>query len=268
MLKKLVGVLVAAALFFVAYQIMEYRFAGPTGIVGTNMRSTVDWLKTLPGAQEQFKQQNLVDQDADGLGEYGFLQELAGTGECRVSKLPQNLSPFISARAGDIGPEGFGRRSAFNVVVYLPSSGGTALGRNPNWKPWAGSQRTVKATGDKDEEATDESTDAAAAAAPPVKFLPAFPVATKDADLQEKRWVCYAWDSDTKYPTGVAYFVNQDGQVWRTVCDKTKYSGTDSVPAPEAAFAKTDAGAKNLDGTVGENGTSHDGNTWTRAERW
>ena len=44
-----------------------------------NETSTIGTLRSLSSAEAEFQARQIVDQDADGLGEYGFLQELAGS---------------------------------------------------------------------------------------------------------------------------------------------------------------------------------------------
>jgi hypothetical protein len=219
---------------------------GPTGIVGTNMRAVVDFLRTLPQAQQTFRNVGIVDQDGDGLGEFGFLQELGGVGECRGSKLTQRTSPFLFVGSAGVDRNGYGERASFRFVIYLPTKAGNAIAVNPNRSPASakGAEKTPKGA------------------------IAAFPAVSTDADDQEQRWACYAWDSDTVYPTGTTYFINQEGQVWRTKMEKTQYRSTDAPPSPNAAFAVGSPNGANLAGHVGELGTSNDGNTWVLSEGW
>ena len=59
-----------------------------------------------------------------------------------------------------------------------------------------------------------------------------------DADEQEIRWCCYAWPSSRLDTGNRAFVVNQTGTVYQTSndADTQLYSGTTTMPDPEAAF--------------------------------
>jgi hypothetical protein len=97
---------------------------GRGGRQAMNESAAIGALRSLATAQEQFKQQNVVDQDADGMGEYGFLGELAGVDACRVSGLKMSTSPFIAAILGVKDGNGIAQKSGYHFRVFLPGAEG------------------------------------------------------------------------------------------------------------------------------------------------
>ncbi|MHC5018944.1 MAG: hypothetical protein ACYTGX_02295, partial [Planctomycetota bacterium] len=98
---------------------------GRGGRQAMNESAAIGALRSLAVAQEQFKQQNVVDQDQDGMGEYGFLGELAGVDACRGSGLKMNTAPFIAAILGVKDGNGIAQKSGYHFRVFLPGAEGT-----------------------------------------------------------------------------------------------------------------------------------------------
>ncbi len=92
--------------------------------MGTNESAAIGTLRSVTTAQEQFKQQNVVDQDADGMGEYGWFGELSGTQAVRVSGLTMNNSPFIAAILGVKDGTGRAQKSGYYYHMMLPGGAG------------------------------------------------------------------------------------------------------------------------------------------------
>ncbi|GEM_PF-442792 len=152
---------------------------------GANETSAIASLKAISTGQEMFKNAVAVDQNVNGVGEYGFLQELAGTSPCRT---PGGLegptyaaSPFIPQLFGLIDAEGRSVKSGYYFKVFLP-----------------GKQDAVSAT------------------------MQVPPGDEAVAPLQETAWCAYAWPA-LQGKTGVqTFFVNQNGQVYAS---RGAYSG-------------------------------------------
>jgi len=132
--------------------------------------------------QPAFRDDALVDQDGDGVGEYGFLQELLGTAGLRgrrgVKKPEYILLPDVPLELVD----GVFQGSGYCFKLYLPGDGGGVLSEEKG-KP--------------------------------------LPLAkSQGIDMQEKHFVVYAWPKKVG-ETGVrAYAVCEDGEVWQTACEQ------------------------------------------------
>jgi prepilin-type N-terminal cleavage/methylation domain-containing protein len=92
--------------------------------MGTNESAAIGTLRSVTTSQEQFKQQNVVDQDADGMGEYGWFGELSGTQAVRVTNLTMNTSPFIAAILGVKDGSGRAQKSGYYYHMMLPGAAG------------------------------------------------------------------------------------------------------------------------------------------------
>ncbi|MHC4600569.1 MAG: hypothetical protein ACYS47_16355 [Planctomycetota bacterium] len=89
-------------------------------------RAAVDQLRKIAKAQEKFKAQARVDQDGDGVGEYGLLPELAGAplpGPHRESAAGQISGVFRQPTA-----LGYVEKYGYYFALFLPGRGwGDAL---------------------------------------------------------------------------------------------------------------------------------------------
>ena len=90
--------------------------------IGTNESAARGSLRSVTTSQEQFKQQNVVDQDADGMGEYGWFGELSGTEAVRGSGLKMSTSPFIAAILGVKDTNGRAQKSGYYYWMFLPGA--------------------------------------------------------------------------------------------------------------------------------------------------
>ncbi len=168
--------------------------------ISSNETSAIGTLKSLATAQQQFQQQCLVDQDFDGAGEYGVLQEMAGTVPCRASGLVADPTfmavPFGTSAA--VGVNGAASSSGYDVLVYLPNAIGIAM-----------NERVLVARG----------------------------AVALDANVQESCWVAYAWPTDLE-SSGVRVFgVNQEGQVYQSSNALNRYDGAMNMVQGDAAFS-------------------------------
>jgi hypothetical protein len=193
--------------------------------VGANESMAIGALRSLATAQAVFQAQTIVDQDEDGLGEYGTLGELAGLAPCRGSGAQMNQSPFIASILGVRDENGVAQKSGYHFVVYLPT-----------------------ATGPARREGNAES-----------------PTQAGDADAQEARWCAYAWPVSPGQSGHRVFFVKQEGEVWQARASVTPYGGRGAIPAPAAAYDRAGPAPANLDGPVAVAAQSGDGNTWLPA---
>ena len=198
------------------------------GRLVANETATIGNLRSLASAQAAFQARQIVDQDTDGQGEYGFLQELAGKVVPRggVNTLDP---PSISQALGNVVGAGIATKSGYALVMFLPGGGGVPV------------QEPV-----------------------PGAFPPANPA---DANSQEVGWCCYAIPMAINNTGNRAFVVNQQAHVYATsnvgVQNYDLMNIAPLVANPNAAF---ELGVTNLDGkfAVGV-GAGQDGGTWVPA---
>lgn len=177
------------------------------GIVGGGLRaadaSAVSRLRTLLWAQDTLRSQKWMDRDGDGLGEFGFLHQLAA--QVPTSKGSVLPTPLLYGALSNI-VSGSGQAvlvsGGFCHVIYLPSSqGGTP-------EPAGGIE----------------------------------PSGSVDADKAEKHWIAYAWPLDINKSGRKVFFINQDEEIWesRNTAPGQGYSGLTNIPAFDAALPQPD----------------------------
>lgn len=193
-----------------------------------NETSTVGTLRSMASAQAEFQARQIVDQDADGLGEYGFLQELAGAVIPRGAVAALD-PPSISQALGNADAAGFITKSGYLYVFFLPGGAGAEIQEPP-----AGA------------------------------FPGPNPV---DANFQETRWCCYAVPQTVRNTGNRAFVINQQAEVYATAnVGVQNYDLANIAPLlanPDAAY---EIGVTNLGGkfAVGV-GAAQDGGTWVPA---
>lgn len=195
------------------------------GRLAANETATIGNLRSLASAQSAFQARQVVDQDTDGHGEYGFLQELAGK---VVPRGGLNLldPPSISQSLGNVVGAGVVTKSGYALVMFLPSGAGVPIQEPPP---------------------------GAAAAADPA-----------DANSQEALWCCYAIPMAINNTGNRAFVVNQQAQVYATsnadVQDYDLMNIGPLVANPNVAF---ELGVTNLGGKFAIGiGAGQDGGTW------
>jgi len=189
-------------------------------------------LRSLAAAETTFVTRCIVDQDGDGSGEYGFLQELTGYAipRGRAQLLPAGEG--ISSALGKVDATGISSKSGYCFRLYLPTDAGPAETEGP------------------------------------LGTVPA--LSTTDANVQETRWACYSWPVDHGSTGYRCFVVNQQAEVYQARNDNGSgvalYDGVGTPPAPAAAFDPTSADASNLDGNFPPSGTpATDTQTWAQA---
>lgn len=171
-----------------------------------NEASAIATLRNITSAQAQMQAVGVIDGDADGIGEYAYLGELAGTHPFRIR----------SGQAYAIGSEKLD-------PPVLPSSYGNLTGGTIERKGYLIRVFLVNAAG----QAVAEH----ATGGPDRARMP-------DPERCEIVWCAYAWPLQRGETGDRAFFVNQGGDVLECGNAKRGYSGAASAPAADAAFAK------------------------------
>ncbi len=197
------------------------------GKLAANETAAIGAIKTIVTGQSQFKLSQCVDLDVDGEGEFGFLQELAGTSQCRTpGAVAGNVvnPPLIQNHFGAaaVTNAGFADREGYVFLVYLPGGAGAAIPETapiPNGDPAA-------------------------------------------CDIAENHWVCYSWPSDFGGSGLRAFAVDAEGLVYQSSNDAMRYEGRTTVPAADAALDPAGTDPANLNARIIA-GVGGDGQTWT-----
>lgn len=206
--------------------------------LAANEAATTGSLGTIATQQAIFKQQREVDQDNDGIGEYGYLCELCGEITPRNEKAKKPVSPsYLSQSFGAGGSTftGIAEKSGYYYRLYLIGKGG---------------------------QVTDDTTCDGSESRP---STPLDPKADQAAiDEQEKHFVVYAWPVEVNVTGQRCFVVNEIGETYGTKMNNVTYSGPNG-PAWNAAFK-----AKGEPYTIsGQDAAgipdSVDGNLWTPA---
>ena len=177
--------------------------------MSSNETAAVGTLRTMVASQAQFRGAAVVDQDSDGTGEYGYLQELAGSQPPRVdpnlaAAVPTDVRPgeYITQVLGVVDALFISAKSGYQFYVYLPDGAGDTWGQN-----------------------NIQDSDVA-------------------ANAQETRFVCYAWPITFDASGKRCFVVNQQGEVFTA---KNTDAGGVAIyneivgPAADSAFSDADA---------------------------
>ncbi|NOZ22707.1 MAG: hypothetical protein GXP25_16640 [Planctomycetes bacterium] len=228
-LRLLIGLGIAAAIIAVivlvaSKALTSYKIAG---VVAGNERRVVKDLAKIAGAQKAFRRKALVDQNDNGLGEYGLLAELVNEVCLRdpASKLTSKKGDlsYVFATGGAEG-DGAARCQGYRFRMFLATNGAKG-----------GDDHTLGGTPERPGKMLDDKA---------------------AVELQEKSFICYAWP-EVRYADGIhAYIVDQNGKVYFTKMDARPYEG-DAGPDPGAAYADSVGFGKEL-----TSGKGSDGNTW------
>ncbi len=202
--------------------------------ISSNETAAIGTLTTLRTVQAQFQQAIVVDQNSNGIGEYGLFQELSGAEVPRGGINARTPGEFISQELGAVDANGIASKAGYHFLIFLPTDGvGPAVSEGDLTVP-----------------------------------LPNVEVAA-DADEQEVRWCCYAWPISRTETGNRVFCVNQTGTVYQSSNEAATqlYSGTTTMPAVDAAFILV-AGNPPIDNLggrfprLGVAETGADGGTW------
>ncbi len=199
--------------------------------ISSNETAAIGTLTTLRTVQAQFQQAVVVDQNGNGIGEYGLFQELSGQEVPRGATGARTPGEFISQELGAVDANGIATKAGYMFLIFMPADGvGPCV--------------------------SEGAIDLALT-------VPA------NADEQEVRWCCYAWPVSRTETGNRAFCVNQTGTVYQSQNDANTqlYSGTLTMPAPEAAFIAVAGNPPitNLGGRfprLGQGETGADGGVW------
>jgi len=150
------------------------------------------------GAQIKGRQAAEVDQDGDGIGEHGFLGELAGNADLRDPGGVRRANPAYLPLALQTDANGNASSSGYLLTVYLPDGNNAALGEAGN----------VGVGG----------------------------VQVNAADAQESTYVCYAWPLQNDRTGSRAFVVIETGEIYHTNMVASTYDGTNSIPQANAVY--------------------------------
>lgn len=159
--------------------------------IATNEAAAIDALRTIAAAQVEFKAAVDIDTNCDGVGEYGYFAELAGSQPMRVA---YPSSPCV-AQAGSMGIDNLNPpllRSVFGRVEHTCISH-----RGYLFQMWLPDRTAGVHTG-----AFREDWTGGKQAAP-------FPDPINGARM----WCCYAWPISYNRTGQRAFFINQRGVV-------------------------------------------------------
>ncbi len=166
--------------------------------VAANESSAVATLHSVTAAEAEFRQAAEVDQDADGLGEYGFLGELCGNANIRDAAGARTADPPYLPTSLQTDANGNSNKAGYLFTVYVPDGANGALGEVGNTGPAA--------------------------------------VAVAAADDQELAYVCYGWPVQDKKSGTRAFVTTEESEIYNTKYAVLAYDGTNSVPAANAIY--------------------------------
>ncbi len=225
MRRKTVVLGFVAVMACASVSVLMYRFKSPYDSRGTLDESVINTLWTLAVAQAEFADRVYVDVNGDGAGEFGTLQELAGTGGLRLDERGRTRgdfirSPLVRMEMGCPDGSGIVTSKGYYFLLYLPTS---------------------------DRSATHEGF-------PNSQF-----VGTVDPSLSAKWWCAYAWPSNVGSAGNGVFFVDASGRVWSA--DAGEFYGRRPL-APEwyAAMSWSSNRKWALDG--GQLHEGQDGRVW------
>lgn len=177
-----------------------------------NENAAIATLRSIAAAQAQCLAAQVIDTNADGDGEYGYLAELAGTVPIREftasgpSVGPAAIRPaLLTSSMGDVQDGGMEHgaveRSGYLFKVFLPDSDGAGVA----------------------EAVTGGGTGVASQI---------------DSERGEKLYCAYAWPITRGQTGDRAFFVNQSGDVYVYSNEEGTFEGTQAPPNCSAAFGK------------------------------
>jgi len=205
--------------------------------LNANESSAIATLKNISSAQAQCQASGVIDENANGAGEYGCFAELAGVADVRVpttsSATIRITPPVLSTAFGNIITTGTLQtvvRSGYVFSMYLPDATATGVNEIAQSTPGTGGGITGV-----------------------------------DPTASEVMWCCYAWPSAYGNSGKRTFFINQGGDVLGTTAAVLQYNGATTLPAWNAAFdaaATAPSPVGRMDTPIAANKLGEDGNTW------
>jgi prepilin-type N-terminal cleavage/methylation domain-containing protein len=200
-LMMVVTVIAILAGFFIA-NLIRCRAAA-------NEATTMATLKMIVTQEAVFRCRGEIDQNQNGLGEFGLLGELSGELALRPGTTHVVNPPYLSQQLTTGGNKGNGtaHKSGYLYTLYLS----TATPDNPN------------AAGNDLDLGGNNGTGGPAANAAALGF-------------QEMNFAVYAWPAELRHSGQRAFFVNEIGDIYTTRMDANTYDGVAAKPAAGAAY--------------------------------
>src|SRR5262245_26104980 len=172
--------------------------------------SAVGTLKQIVSAQSVVQAMRLIDQDNDGVGEFGWLAEMTGSVNIRDATGPHGgpiIDPPSAAKSiGLVNVNGVVPKSGYLFRISLPGAAGVGVN------------------------------EAAGGGSP----------TGEDPDFCESNWIAYAWPSGYGTAGKRAFCVNQTGDILSTMNlgrgATASYDDLKVQPAPDAAIESGSAG--------------------------
>lgn len=182
--------------------------------IAANEAAAISTLRTIGAAQEAFKAAVDIDTNCDGVGEYGYLAEMAGTVPMRVPQGNPCVPAAGSSPLDDLNPPLL--RSRFGVEMY-----GRVIHRGYVFQMWLPAATTIGLTPGIAEDFSGG------------RYEAPYP----DPRNGARMWCCYAWPLTYDQSGRKAYILNQRGVVleWQNR-HYSPFSGMGSAPTFDSAF--------------------------------
>ena len=187
--------------------------------IAANETVTIGNLKTISNAQQQFQFATAVDQNGNGLGEFGFLTELAGRLTLRGG-LQTLTPPGITENLGITNANSEAIRTGYFYVLWLSE----ALVGSTN----KGTTATLGST-------------------------------TEGVRIQELHWCAYAWPQDYGGTGGRVFFVDEEAHVHQAIDSDYDGSGSVPSTEANLAYTGTVFESRMASGATGNDGNTWSG---------
>jgi hypothetical protein len=225
-------------------------------LIASNERAAIEALRKIAAAQAHLASSGAIDTDDDGVGEYAFLGELAGTAPLRVYDAVDGLPALDPGLvlAPPLLPPDFG-----NIILDFQGESVLLLD-GYLFKMFLPDVAYYVPNGVHVEGIAEDGPHDVGGSAGAL-----FP----DPDTSEAFWCCYAWPLEDQITGQRAFFVNQEGRVLQTRNDGRSlvYEGLLSTPDFDAAFSDRPEPPNGLTGMGARLGNrprrANDGNVWT-----
>jgi prepilin-type N-terminal cleavage/methylation domain-containing protein len=202
----IIELLVVVAVIAIVASVAIPRMLGAK--LSANETSAIAVMRAIVAAQMQAQTANSIDSDADGLAEFAYLGELAGTVPARksIGGVPgpgvvgvDELAPSaLIAALGRIS-NGMASRAGYHFRLFLSDNAGAGVPEDPNGG----------------------------------KTVAPFP----DPNFGETTWCAYGWPIEASTTGNKCYFVNQEGMILETANRGAgAYTGSVGGPAFDAVF--------------------------------
>jgi len=193
--------------------------------ISAHETGSIQALRTISTNQTLFVNNIKVDEDLDGMGEYGFFQELAGAVQPRDGSQQVRAGEFLAPELGWVNANGQPGKDGYLFQMCLPDGTGTFVTEGHG---------VVN------------------------------PIGPNLCDGAEHNFICYAWPVLRNRSGQRVFVIHSEGIIFFTTNSDgaaLTYSGLNGAPAANAAFVVDAFGGLAFpDAAVNNQGT--DGNQW------